>query len=53
MQREKMYNLIVHGHSDFWQNDQDYVDFPQERFLEYTSDAFIEKFNWDNQNAKK
>lgn len=49
----KRYNLIMHSDPEFWSNSNQCVDFPKDRFLEYTSDDLIGEFQSLDQNAIK
>ena len=40
----EFYNLIMHGDSEFWSGVDGYVDFPKQRFLEYTDKNLKNKF---------
>lgn len=35
---KKLYNLIMHSDPEFWSGQDGYVDFPKDRFLEYTGE---------------
>ncbi|MEC8067354.1 MAG: AAA family ATPase [Pseudomonadota bacterium] len=45
----KLYSLIMHHDDDFWETDDSYVDFPRNRFLEYTESHIVEEFKTLNE----
>jgi hypothetical protein len=47
----KLYNLIMHSDPAFWLGDGGYVDFPKERFLEYTEDHLKNQFQSLDENT--
>jgi hypothetical protein len=47
----KQYNLIIHGDPKFWSDNKGYVDFPKDRFLEYTENHLKNQFQSLDQNA--
>lgn len=46
-----LYNLIMHNDPEFWSSNKEYVDFPKERFLEYTKDHIKNQFQSLDQNT--
>jgi hypothetical protein len=48
---DKLYNLIMHSNPKFWSGNDGYIDFPKERFLEYTKDHLKKRFQSLDQSA--
>lgn len=44
MPNTPLYSLIMHGNPEFWSGNEGYVDFPRDRFLEYTDDHLKTEF---------
>ena len=47
----KLYNLIMDADPEFWSGNAGYIDFPRNRFLEYTADHLKNKFQSLGKNA--
>ncbi len=48
---DKLYNLIMHSNPKFWSENNGYIDFPKERFLEYTKEHLKKQFQSLDQSA--